>query len=205
VSVLGWYRGEDFIVAARLDVAEYVGFRQYRLRWRNVTTDTAFVNLSSDGELSFNADTVLLDGSNTLIEDRMCSAHPTYTWMNGEEVEGDGSGPNTFLAGTYSEIQYAVDCDNSTPGCTYEFQIYDATQSQVIGTCLAQISIVGSSSSSSSASSSSISSSVSSSSSRSSSSSSKSSSSGSSSSSSRRGRTYRFRSRRRYFTFTAKA
>jgi cobalamin biosynthesis Mg chelatase CobN len=175
------------------------------LRWRNVTNDTEFVNLSSDGELTFNADTVLVDGSRTLIEDHMCSVHPTYTWMDGEEVEGDGSGPLEFLEGTFSEVQYAVDCDNAISGCTYEFEIYDATQSQVIGTCLATISIIGSSSSSSSLSSSSSSSSASSSSSRSSVSSSRSSSSASSSSSSRRGKTYRFRSRARFFKFNAKA
>lgn len=206
-SVINWPSNEDFIVIVRLDAADYVSFRDYRLRWRNVTSGGSFANLDSIGELTFNADTMLIDGSAVLVEDRICSAHPTYTWADGEEVEGDGTGQLTFLAGTTSEIQYGIDCSNAISGSTYEFQIYDATYSQAIGTCLAQITVIGSSSSSKSSSSvsSSSSSSRSSVSSSSRSSSSRSSSSESSSSSSRRGKTYRFRADRRLRTFVAKA
>ena len=140
-DVSGWVKTTDFILATRIYGSKGAYNYAYTLKWRNVTDAGSFAAVGATGEISYAADTVLVDGQALPIGSKICSAQTNYTWQNGMENEGDNILP---YAGTYSladeyytELQWALDCSGAHDNDIYEFALY--TSSTSIGTCLASI------------------------------------------------------------------
>jgi len=145
-SVVDWVKTDDFILATQFGTSKGPLARAYKLQWRNKTDGGSFADVGSTGEISYSATTDLTDdGTLTNTEDSDCTADEP-TWQDGLENEGDNICPDT---GTYSvadeqytEFQWALDCSSALDGKEYEFQLYDVTESTVIGVCLATLTIV---------------------------------------------------------------
>ena len=140
-----WTKANDFILAMRIYTSKGPVARAYKLRWRNVTDGGSFADVGSSGEITFNASTDLTDDGSLILGEKKCDAEGGYTWQNGLESEGDNISPDS---GTYSladeyytEFQWALDCSGAKNGCKYEFELYDVTETTIIGTCQATIRI----------------------------------------------------------------
>jgi len=90
-----WTKINDFILATRIYGSKGAYNFAYKLKWRNVTDGGAFADVGETGEISFNADTVLVDGQALAIGNKICGAQTNYTWQNGLESEGDNRLPDT--------------------------------------------------------------------------------------------------------------
>ena len=140
-DVTGWVKTNPFILATRIYGSKGVYNYAYTLKWRNVTDSGSFAAVGSTGEISYAADTVLVDGQALPTESKICSAQTNYTWQNGMENEGDNilpdSGTYSLADEKYTELQWALDCSGAHDNDVYEFALY--TNSTLIGTCLASI------------------------------------------------------------------
>jgi len=144
VPVTGWDKTKDFILATRIYGSKGTYDYAYTLKWRNVTDGGTFAAVGATGEISFSADTVLVDGQALPTGSKICGAQTNYTWQNGLESEGDNILPDvgTFalLDEYYTELQWALSCDDAHDGDVYEFDLFtNATQ---IGVCLASIKML---------------------------------------------------------------
>jgi len=140
-DVTGWVKTNDFILATRIYGSKGAYNYAYTLKWRNVTDSGSFAAVGATGEISYAADTVLVDGQALPTESKICSAQTNYTWQNGMENEGDNilpdSGTYSLADEYYTELQWALDCSGAHDNDVYEFALY--TNSTLIGTCLASI------------------------------------------------------------------
>jgi len=140
-DVTGWVKTNDFILATRIYGSKGAYNYAYTLKWRNVTDSGSFAAVGATGEISYAADTVLVDGQALPTESKICSAQTNYTWQNGMENEGDNilpdSGTYSLADEKYTELQWALDCSAAHDNDVYEFALY--TSSTSIGTCLASI------------------------------------------------------------------
>jgi len=140
-DVTGWVKTNDFILATRIYGSKGAYNYAYTLKWRNVTDAGSFAAVGATGEISYAADTVLVDGQALPTGSKICSAQTNYTWQNGMENEGDNilpdSGTYSLADEYYTELQWALDCSGAHDNDIYEFALY--TSSTSIGTCLASI------------------------------------------------------------------
>ena len=140
-----WTKTDDFILAARIYTSKGPIARAYKLRWRDVTDEGVFADVSDTGEITYSAVTDLADDNDLLVEEKLCGVQTDYTWQNGLESEGDNILPD---AGTYSladeyytEFQWALDCSGAEDEHEYEFELWDVTEGVSIGTCLASVTM----------------------------------------------------------------
>ena len=144
-DVTNWGKTADFILAQTIYTSKGPIARSYRLHWRNVTDGGSFAVVGATGEISFTADTVLVDGTALTSANARCSAVGGYTWQEGLESEGDNllpdSGTYSLADEYYTEFQWALDCNSALAGKQYEFELYEVTNGVSIGTCLAQITM----------------------------------------------------------------
>jgi len=143
--IRGWTKTNDFILATRIYGSKGAYNFAYKLKWRNVTDGGVFADVGATGEISFSADTVLVDDKVLLTGSKRCSVQSGYTWQNGLESEGDNRLPDSnsySLADEYyTEFQWALDCNDALDEHKYEFALYELTNGTVIGTCGATITI----------------------------------------------------------------
>jgi len=140
----GWPKTTDFILCMRIYTSKGPIARAYKLRWRKV--GGTFVDVGATGDITYNADTVLTDGSSVTSGERRVTLYfPDFTWQDGMENEGDNILPDTgtySLADEYySELQWALSCDDAEDEAEYEFELWDVTEGVSIGTCGATITI----------------------------------------------------------------
>ena len=144
-DVTGWVKTADFILATRIYGSKGAYNFAYKLKWRNVTDAGVFADVGATGEISFTADTVLVDGQALATGSKICSVQTGYTWQNGLESEGDNilpdSGTYSLADEYYTEFQWALDCNSAHDNDEYEFALYELTNGTSIGTCLASIAI----------------------------------------------------------------
>jgi hypothetical protein len=142
-DVIDWDKSADFILATLFETNKGPLSRAIKLQWRD-TDGGSFADVASTGEISFSADTDLVDGDDVLVGERLCDAG-TGAWQNGLESEGDNilpdSGTYELADDYYTETQWALDCSGAQDGHQYEFQIYDITIGIVRDLCLAQITM----------------------------------------------------------------
>lgn len=142
-DVTGWVKTNDFILATRIYGSKGAYNYAYTLKWRNVTDSGSFAAVGATGEISYNADTVLVDGQALPTGSKICSAQTNYTWQNGMENEGDNilpdSGTYSLADEYYTEFQWALDCNSAHDNDVYEFALY--TNATLIGTCLAKLTV----------------------------------------------------------------
>ena len=140
-----WVKTNDFILATRIYTSKGPIARAYKLRWRDVTDEGIFADVTDTGEITCSAVTDLVDGDDLLIEEKLCAAQSGYTWQNGLESEGDNllpdSGTYSLADEYYTEFQWALDCSNAEDEHEYEFELWDVTEGVSVGTCLATITM----------------------------------------------------------------
>ena len=136
-----WDRTEDFILAIRIWGSKGPHVQAFKLRWRKV--GGTFADVGAAGAITYNATTDLIDDNDLLFSEKKCDVQSGYGWQNGKENEGDNILPNV---GTYSladeyytELQWALSCDDAEGGAEYEFELWDTTEGASLGTCLATI------------------------------------------------------------------
>jgi len=136
VNVTDWSVGDDFIVAMAFeedDSGYYPENSSYRLEWNK---DGGTWNaLSGTGELNWSASTDLVNGNALVESEAGCTSAEESTFVEGMEREGANDASVVIdAADEWSEIQWAVNCDNATNGSTYGFRLYDIVRSTLIGT-----------------------------------------------------------------------
>ncbi len=145
-----WVKTNDFILATRIYTSKGPIARAYKLRWRDVTDEGVFADVTDIGEITYSAVTDLIDDDDLLIDEKLCDEQGTgsrspYTWQNGLESEGDNllpdSGTYSLADEYYTEFQWALDCSNAEDEHEYEFELWDVTEGVSIGTCLARITM----------------------------------------------------------------
>lgn len=141
-NVIDWTKTSDIILA----VSVHSGGKDpiantSKLRWRDVTDEGSFADVGATGEVHYNADTVLINGTNLVVGNRRCSTQG-YAWQNGEEVEGASLTDSIDIGDDYeSEVQFALDVSGAGDGHNYEFELYDATRGVSLGTVGATLTI----------------------------------------------------------------
>jgi len=145
VMKTAWTKTDDFILATRIYGSKGPYARAYKLRWRDVTDEGTFADVTDTGEITYSAITDLTDGGDLLVEEKLCDAQTDYTWQNGLENEGDNILPDadtySLADEYYTEFQWALDCSNAEDEHEYEFELWDVTEGVSIGTCLATITM----------------------------------------------------------------
>jgi len=140
-----WTKTNDFILATRIYTSKGPIARAYKLRWRDVTDEGVFADVSDTGEITYSAVTDLTNDGDLLVEEKLCDAQTDYTWQNGLESEGDNilpdEGTYSLADEYYTEFQWALDCSNAEDEHEYEFELWDVTEGVSIGTCLASITM----------------------------------------------------------------
>jgi len=140
-----WTKTNDFILATRIYIVKNTAARAYKLRWRDVTDEGVFADVTDTGEITYSAVTDLTDDGDLLVEEKLCDAQGADIWQNGLESEGDNilpdSGTYSLTAGYYTEFQWALDCDGAEDEHEYEFELWDVTEGASVGTCLASITM----------------------------------------------------------------
>lgn len=141
VDVVDWVVGEDFCISVGFGTqagAQSVS-RTLQLRWRNVTDSGSFTALSGSGELTWSADTSLVNG-NQLFEVPSGLTASQSGFTAGIMREGANDWAYTALsADHWSAIMWAVDTDNALGGKEYEFELYNVTDTAQVGVCLASL------------------------------------------------------------------
>lgn len=142
-NVPSWTKTDDFILVVQFGTSKGPIARAYKLMWRNVTDGGSFADVTGSGEITFNATTSLID-DDPFTPNTGCTADEPDP-QNGLENEGDNILPNS---GTYSladdyytEFAFALDCSNAIDGKEYAFQLYDVTESAIIGVAGATITM----------------------------------------------------------------
>ena len=140
-----WVKTNDFILATRVYTSKGPIARAYKLRWRDVTVEGVFADISDTGEITYSAVTDLIDGGDLLLEEKICGAQSGYSWQDGLESEGDNLLPDidtySLADEYYTEFQWALDCNGAEDEHEYEFELWDVTEGVSIGTCLASITM----------------------------------------------------------------
>jgi len=142
-DVTGWDKSNDFILAVNIHSGgKDTEAAQYKLKWRDVTDEGSFIDVGATGEIHYNADTVLVNGTNIPVGNRRCDSQGGDTWQAGEEVEGASLSDSIDLANQYeTEIHFALDCSGAEDGHEYAFELYDTTNGASKGTCGATITM----------------------------------------------------------------
>ena len=145
-DVIDWVKTDEIILAIQIGTSKGPIARSYKLRWRNVSDSGSFVDVAHSGgevEWALDSETNLADGTTLGSGNKLCSATPEPTWQDGLESAEDNllpdSGTYSLADEYYTELQWALSLDNALSNKQYEFELYDVTESTVIGTCLAQI------------------------------------------------------------------
>lgn len=145
-NVIDWPKANEIILCIQIGTSKGPIARAYRLHWRNVTDEGSFVEVAHSGgqiEWATATETVLEDGTTLGSGNKLCSGTPEPNWQDGLENEEDNLLPdfgNFILVDEYyTEFQWGLSLDNALDGKQYEFELYDITETTVIGTCLAQI------------------------------------------------------------------
>jgi hypothetical protein len=143
-DVSNWVLDDDFIVAISFQVPSNKSETgDLMIRWRDVTDNTTFADLSGAGELTWNAVTDLADGGSLTSSEAGATGNITASnWINGYEAEGSNAIGTTFANDYYSEHHWAVDCSGADNSHQYEFEMWDNTAGVSLGTCAAQITMV---------------------------------------------------------------
>jgi hypothetical protein len=139
-DITGWVVGTDFILAVTWSTNKGPMDRALRVEWRNVTDEGTFAPVGATGEITYNADTVIVDEEDIAWSERICTTQPSgYTWVLGYGNEGDNTIPDTgtitYADDTFSEHQCALACDGAHGGDEYEFRLYDTSVGVALGTC----------------------------------------------------------------------
>lgn len=138
-----WTKTNDFILATRIWGSKGPHVQAFKLRWRKV--GGTFADIGATGAINYSADTVLVDDIAILIENRKTLIQSGYTWQNGLENEGNNllpeSGTYSLADEYYTELQWALNCDDAEDEAEYEFELWDTTEGASIGTCLATITM----------------------------------------------------------------
>jgi len=134
VAVTGWIPGTDFILAVHFATDLAPVDSGHRLQWRNASDSGAWGYLGSTGELTYLADTVLVNGD-------VCTPPNTNDWRCTEQGVGKTNNPGTerensnAAISTYwssddeTEHQWAISTDNAHFGDKYEFRMIDTWNS----------------------------------------------------------------------------
>lgn len=140
-NVVDWSKADAFIVAINIHSGgKDTNAAQYKLRWRDVTDDSAFVDLASTGEAKFGT-TDLVNGAAILVGGRKCDTQGD-TWQNGEEVEGTALSDAIDLPKRYeTEIHFSVSIVDGNYGHEYAFDLYNNTEDAIVGAVAAQITV----------------------------------------------------------------
>lgn len=139
-DVIDWAKADDFILCAMVEALGHSGASgDLQLRWRNVTDSGSFVALSGSGELTWSADTDLVNGNGVTAGEQVCTPVGGTNGATGAEREGENTVNLGLLQDSYAENQWAVDASGGLDGKQYEFEIFDATEGAAVGTCLADI------------------------------------------------------------------
>jgi len=150
VMKTAWTKTDDFILATRIYGSKGAYNFAYKLKWRNVTDGGVFADVGATGEISFSADTVLVNGQALPIGSKICDeqgsgAKAIFTWQDGLESEGDNilpdSGTYSLADEYYTELQWALSCDDAHDEDEYEFALFELTNGTSIGTCLTSITM----------------------------------------------------------------
>jgi len=144
VDVTNWTKANDFILAANIHCdGDPCISTMYDLKWRDVTDDSAFVVINNVGEINWNGATDLVNANDVVIGERACDSQG-YTWIDGEEVEGDYNQMSRQLTNdNETEFHWAIDCSGADDGHQYEFQVYGYSAGGEVGTCGAKITMAG--------------------------------------------------------------
>lgn len=146
-DVTDWLQADDFIIATRLyhDDASAVE-RALKLQWRNVTDAGSFADVTDTGEITYSADTDLVDGASVLQGEKLCNQQDSRPWDTGEESEGDNllpdAGTHSLPAAYYTEHHWALHCSAAPFSKEYEFRLIDVTESLTVGTCGATLTMM---------------------------------------------------------------
>jgi len=142
-NVSDWTKTDDFILVIQVGTSKGPIARAYKLMWRNVTDAGSFADVTGSGEITFNATTSLVDGD-PFTPNTGCVADELSA-EDGLESEGDNilpdSGTYTHSDEYYTEFAWALDCSNALDGKEYAFQLYDVTESAIIGVAGATITM----------------------------------------------------------------
>lgn len=146
-GVAGWTKTNEFIVVFQLDEEKGPWTAAYKLQWRNDTDSPTgtYNDLASTGEIKWGSATDLANGNAVVIGEKACTATGASgsTWQDGWEVEGASTSSSLALKDEYyTEIQFACNSSDAHNGDAYSFQIYDATNSAVVGTASAKLKTV---------------------------------------------------------------
>jgi len=109
-----------------------------------VTAQGAWTDVAVAGPIRYTATTDLTDDGTLTSGEKLCSGVPSgASWADGLENEGDNvlpdSGTFSLTNDYYSEFQWGIDGSNGTDDVTYQFRLYDTTQSFNTGPALATI------------------------------------------------------------------
>lgn len=143
-NVDDWDVNDDFILAICCTVDKAIGSRSYKLMWRDVTDDSAFVDVAYASEINYNADTVLVNATVHDITYARCDVPSGYDFWQVQDSEGDNTHVGWFGDDNYAEYHWGLSAYGySDYGHEYAFQLYDITEGAIIGTCGSTITIQG--------------------------------------------------------------
>lgn len=139
--VTDWIKSNDFIFAIAAESgAHSSAIGTLQIRWRNKTDEGSFALLSGSGELTWTADTDLVNGNAVVTGEKGCTSGLT-TFVDGVEREGANDISTSLGNNEWTEHHWAIDCSNAHDGDEYEFELYDLTEGAAVGTCLATITM----------------------------------------------------------------
>ena len=117
--------------------------REVRLRWRNKTDAGSFADLGASGELTWSADTTLVNAAAFTTDEHGCVSSGQTNWVDGEEREGANAFTYSNLSNdsAWTGAMWAVDTDNAHEGDEYEFELYNQTDTAQIAVCSATITM----------------------------------------------------------------
>ncbi len=145
-DVIDWNPADDFILALCIsNLSASALTRAVKLQWRNVSEAGSFADVASTGEISFTADTDLVDGNDVLTGERLCNSPPSVDWEDGLESEGDNLLPDSstfsYTSDYFTEHHFALDCSSALYGDEYEFRLYDVTDASIVAVCVATLTM----------------------------------------------------------------
>jgi hypothetical protein len=123
---------DDFIVACHFyneDTGKNPASTTISLEWRNKTDAGSWTTLSGTGELTWSADTVLVNDTALGSGNWICSVLGAgYADTDGIEREGANDYTLDLGPDEETEVQWAIDASGADGGDEYEFRVYDSNR-----------------------------------------------------------------------------